>query len=241
MAGPLLGRLQDVIVYVERGTHASDAYASRIRCQDTGVNAHPLDNPIWEALHTHHARFASGDRGAARYAAEVAPFAAVGDADPESSAELARLLAPAEHLYGVGPAPATSRLLQIEHHGPLAQMVWTAPFPAPSAAKVIPLTAVHLPDMLELTALVYPAYFRPRTLEMGRYFGSMTDRDSPRWRASGCTRIVARGERGVYTPGLPGARSRAAVDGGDLRKHPPARRNAFPARHLRQRAREDPL
>ena len=29
-----------------------------------GVKAHPLDNPIWETLHTHHARFASGDRGA---------------------------------------------------------------------------------------------------------------------------------------------------------------------------------
>ena len=42
-------------------------------------------------------------------------------------------------------------------------------------------------------------------------------------------------------PGLPGPRSRAAADGGDLRKHPPARRNAFPARQLRQRAREDPL
>jgi hypothetical protein len=98
------------------------------------VDAHPLDNPIWEALHTHHARFASCDRGAARYAAEVAPFAAVGGADPESSAALARLLAPGERLYGVGPAPAASPWLHIEDHGPPAQMVWTAPFPAPSAA-----------------------------------------------------------------------------------------------------------
>jgi len=135
------------------------------------VADHPLDNLIWEALHTHHARFASCGGGAARYAPDVAPFAAVGDADPESSAALARLIAPGEHLYGVGPAPAASPLLRIEDHGPLAQMVWTAPFPAPSAATVITLTAAHLADMLELTALVYPAYFRPRTPEMGRYLG----------------------------------------------------------------------
>ena len=64
------------------------------------MSGHPLDNPIWEALHAHHARFASGERGAARYAAEVAPFAAVGDADPESSAALTRLLAPGEHRLG---------------------------------------------------------------------------------------------------------------------------------------------
>ena len=152
------------------------------------MNAHPLDNPIWEALHTHHARFASGDRGAARYAAEVAPFAAVGDADPESSAVLARLLAPGEHLYGVGPAPAASAWLHMEEHGPLAQMVWTAPFPAPSAAKVIPLTAAHLPDMLELAALVYPAYFRPRTPEMGHYLGVY---DGPRLAAMAGERMYA--------------------------------------------------
>jgi ribosomal protein S18 acetylase RimI-like enzyme len=135
------------------------------------VAEHPLDNPIWEALHTHHAHFASCDGEAARYVPAVAPFAAVGDADPESSAALARLMSPGEHLYGVGPPPSASPLLQVEDHGPLAQMVWTAPFAAPSGAKVIPLTAEHLPDMLALTALVYPAYFRPRTPEMGRYLG----------------------------------------------------------------------
>ena len=152
------------------------------------MSGHPLDNPIWEALHTHHARFASGDRGAARYAAEVAPFAAVGDADPESSAALARLLAPGEQLYGVGPAPAASPGLHVEDHGPLAQMVWTASFSAPSAAKVIQLTAAHLADMLELTALVYPAYFRPRTPEMGRYFGIY---DGPRLAAMAGERMHA--------------------------------------------------
>jgi hypothetical protein len=47
---------------------------------------HPLDSPVWEALRTHHARFASRDGGAARYEPEVAPFAAFEDARVESAA-----------------------------------------------------------------------------------------------------------------------------------------------------------
>jgi ribosomal protein S18 acetylase RimI-like enzyme len=132
---------------------------------------HPLDNPIWEALRTSHAHFANRARGAVRYPAAVAPFAAVGDADPDNSVALASLIAPGEHLFGVGPAPASSALLHFEDHGPLAQMVWTETFAAPSAAQITVLTPAQLPDMLALTALVYPAYFRPRTPEMGRYLG----------------------------------------------------------------------
>lgn len=132
---------------------------------------HPLDSPVWEALRTHHARFASRDGGAARYEPEVAPFAAVEDATLESAAALARLIAPGEHLYGVGPPPAASGLLEVEDHGPIAQMVWSTPFAAPTAASVTVLTEAHRADVLALAALVYPAYFRPRTPDMGRYIG----------------------------------------------------------------------
>ena len=37
--------------------------------------------------------------------------------------------------------------------------------------EAIELTGGHRADVLELTALVYPHYFRPRTMAMGRYFG----------------------------------------------------------------------
>jgi ribosomal protein S18 acetylase RimI-like enzyme len=149
---------------------------------------HPLDNPVWEALHTHHARFASCDGGAARYASDVAPFAAVRDADPRSAAALARLLGPGEQLYGVGPAPGDSPLLQVEDHGRLAQMVSGTRFEAASQAEVTVLTQAHLADMLALTTLVYPAYFRPRTLEMGRYLGIY---DGPRLAAMAGERMHA--------------------------------------------------
>jgi ribosomal protein S18 acetylase RimI-like enzyme len=152
------------------------------------VSDHPLDNPVWEALRTHHARFAMRRDGAARYAPEVAPFAAVGDAGSTAADALAGLLAPGEMLYGVGRPPGGSSLLAVEDHGPLAQMVWTAPFEAPRVADVAVLTDAHLADMLALTALVYPAYFRPRTPEMGRYLGIY---DGPRLAAMAGERMHA--------------------------------------------------
>src|SRR3546814_14431489 len=37
-------------------------------------------------------------------------------------------------------------------------------------ADIIPLDASPRADVLALTALVYPHYFRPRTMDLGRYF-----------------------------------------------------------------------
>jgi hypothetical protein len=154
---------------------------------------HPLDNPVWEALRTHHARFAMRRDRAARYAPEVAPFAAVSDAGSQAAGALAELLAPGEMLYGVGPPPAGSPLLTVEDHGLLAQMVWTAPFEAARVAQIIELTDANLADMLALMALVYPAYFRPHTPQMGAISASTTGRVSRRWRASAC--MPGRGAR----------------------------------------------
>ena len=36
---------------------------------------------------------------------------------------------------------------------------------------VTTMTAENVPDMIVLTDLVFPGFFRPRTLEMGSYFG----------------------------------------------------------------------
>ncbi len=135
------------------------------------VPGHSLDNPVWSALLGHHARFAKRVGAAARYEPDVAPFVAVEDAALRTADMLVDLIAPGELLYGVGPLPGASSRLQVEDHGPLAQMVWTTCFDAPTDAPVTILTNTHLADMLELTALVYPAYFRPRTPEMGRYLG----------------------------------------------------------------------
>ena len=58
---------------------------------------------------------------------------------------------------------------------PLAQMVCDAPLPVPDGPDIVALDERHRADVLALTALVYPHYFRERTMEMGRYFGIYRD------------------------------------------------------------------
>jgi ribosomal protein S18 acetylase RimI-like enzyme len=135
-----------------------------------------LDNPFWSSLHTLHRGIAQAMGDAARYPAEFAPFLGVSDADADIAEALDALVAPGESVYLIGVAP---RHLpdgwQLEAFRPLAQMVCTSELEVIDGPEIIELTRAHLADVLELTALVYPHYFRPRTMEMGRYFGIYQD------------------------------------------------------------------
>ena len=57
----------------------------------------------------------------------------------------------------------------------LAQRVCTAPLAEVEGPPLVELADRHRADVLALTALVYPHYFRPRTMELGRYFGIYRD------------------------------------------------------------------
>ena len=57
----------------------------------------------------------------------------------------------------------------------LAQMVCPTAIPDVDGPELIQLTDIHRADVLALTALVYPHYFRPRTVQLGRYFGIYQD------------------------------------------------------------------
>ena len=133
---------------------------------------HPLDNPVWASLQSHHATFARRSTRAARYPADVAPFVAVEPADAQSAQELAQLVDPDETVLFVGPPPPLAAPWQVvEPTVMIAQMICDAALPQPDGPPMIRLSAAHRPDVLDLTARVYPHYFRPRTVELGRYFG----------------------------------------------------------------------
>ena len=136
---------------------------------------HPLDHPVWSSLRTRHASLARRQGAAARYPAEVAPFVAVDPTAPEAATDLARLVGPGEPVLMVGPAPAFPPGWSVPAPVPIAQMVCWAPVPAVAGPEIAELGAPHLADVLALTALVYPHYFRPRTPEMGRYIGIYVD------------------------------------------------------------------
>jgi ribosomal protein S18 acetylase RimI-like enzyme len=134
-----------------------------------------LDNPFWYSLRSRHQALARCIGDAARYPAEFAPFLGVASADADVDEAIASLVGPGETLYLLGVAPTPPEGWTLEAFPELAQMACTAPLPVIDGPQVIELTEAHRADVLELTALVYPHYFRPRTMELGRYFGIYQD------------------------------------------------------------------
>ncbi|AUG80090.1 Acetyltransferase [Kitasatospora sp. MMS16-BH015] len=153
---------------------------------------HLLDNPVWAALAGPHAHLAERHGRAARYPAEVSPFAALADpADPQAWADLAELVGPGglAALTGLLDPPPGWRL---EDTIPGVQLVATAlrtePLPGATALRTEPLPgatgfgpepaleAVRLgpadvPEMLDLIKRTQPGPFLPRTVELGGYLG----------------------------------------------------------------------
>jgi len=135
------------------------------------VSAHTLDNPIWHALKTQHAPLAITAEGAAKYQTEIAPFAAVADASSRNSTQLISLVEDGESVFLVGVAPKPPPGWSLVQKPAVSQMVCRSPPPEIAGPPVTVMSATHRDDMLALTALVFPGFFRPRTLEMGSYLG----------------------------------------------------------------------
>ena len=135
------------------------------------TTSHPLDNPVWASLISCHAMLAETEGGAARYPADVAPFVAVGVADADAARQAAHIVAPGELVCFVGLAPPLTPAWRVEQAVPIAQMIRRSRLEIVEGPDVIELSRAHAPDVLALTALVYPHYFRARTMAMGRYLG----------------------------------------------------------------------
>lgn len=131
----------------------------------------PLDNPIWHSLRSRHAELGESGEHAACYAAGVAPFAGVARADAECGTALATLLGDHEPYYLVGVIPPAVPGWRLDDHGVIDQMLCARAPDVPDGPAMTGLGAEHVEDMLELTALVFPGYFRRDTLRMGRYLG----------------------------------------------------------------------
>lgn len=131
-----------------------------------------MNNPMWSALTTAQAHFALGGPIAKRYPADVAPFIAVPEPSAAAADALAELVAPGEVVNIVSVTPELDQGWELLGTADVVQMVWRddAPVPDEDASGITPLADADIPDMLDLTALVFPGYFRRRTPEMGEYF-----------------------------------------------------------------------
>jgi len=100
-------------------------------------------------------------------------------------------------VYFVGPRTAAPRGWRCDDLGLILQMVSSEPIAEVWGPPIVELADRDRPHVLELAALVYPHYFRPRTPELGRYFGIF----------DGGTLAAMAGER----MGFPGYREISAV------------------------------
>jgi len=137
------------------------------------TSALPLDL-VGEALRTVHRRFAVGDSRALRYPAEVVPFATLADRSDASLSALAALLVAGEHVYVAGERPDNPRLLRTGEPVPCLVMSYARSVPqdAPSpGVTILRMSDTDAPDLVALTDLAFPGFYRPRTHEMGTYYG----------------------------------------------------------------------
>lgn len=131
-----------------------------------------LDNPLWNSLITRHFVYAIGSGLARRYPSEIAPFAGIGSPSPQADKALLDLFASGEHVGMVGVHPRTFEGWEVAKSFDLAQFVFEgSAAPGEDDRDIVKLGPDDLEKMLELTALVYPAYFRKGTAQLGDYFG----------------------------------------------------------------------
>lgn len=133
--------------------------------------ASQLDNPFWWSLRTRHQALALGNDDWARYPAEFAPFLGVAGDD----VDVGNALAPGDQVFLLGIKPPIPDGWRFQAFRPLAQMTCATPIDPVDGPAILPLTDIHRDDVLALTALVYPHYFRARTMDLGRYFGIYQD------------------------------------------------------------------
>ena len=132
----------------------------------------PFANPFWHALTTEQADFALGTGQARRYPADIIPFAGIADESAESFQALRDLLMPGEKINVIADqlpeVEGIHQILQI----PVLQMQLAADAElSQDETSIETLGAGQSGEMVALTDLAFPGFFRANTYRLGRYFG----------------------------------------------------------------------
>jgi GNAT superfamily N-acetyltransferase len=129
-------------------------------------------NPVWHALQTKHRHFALSRGEACRYPADVAPFAAVAMPSESALQSLHSLIAPGEYLWLIGESyPSVPDLSCVGNLDCLQMVLPEEVTPPPPSPGIVPLSSANALEMVALTDLAFPGFFRSRTFEMGSYYG----------------------------------------------------------------------
>lgn len=137
--------------------------------------SHPLDRPVWNALHGRQSALALHSGTAVRIDPAYGPFAA---AAPDGEAELAGLLRdPDDEIWLVEREavlpPVGTRLLR---DAPLLQMIADDPVAEPpSDPRIVPLGEQDVAEMTALALATQPGPWAPHTWRYGQFYGIRVD------------------------------------------------------------------
>jgi len=113
---------------------------------------------------------------ACRYPAEVVPFAAVAAPTSVALQQLRSLLAPGEFLWLIrGNYPHLPELRFEETLECLQLILPEEVVPPDPMIEIASLSDANAAEMVALTDLAFPGFFRRRTCEMGSYYGVRSD------------------------------------------------------------------
>jgi predicted GNAT family acetyltransferase len=129
-------------------------------------------NPVWHALRSTHQKFAKCARDACRYPARVVPLAAIRAPGSEPMLQLRSLFEAGESAWIVGAeyveVPGLVRAETLE----CLQMVLPDDVRVPDTQiEIVKLSEGNADEMVALTTLSFPGFFRQKTCEMGSYYG----------------------------------------------------------------------
>lgn len=128
-------------------------------------------NPVWHALSGPHRHLARAEGSACRYPADVAPFAAIDAPSAAACAQLRSLLEPGESVWIVDYGPTAPGLAVVDALECVQMVLPNSVEVGAPLREVLPLTAAHAHEMVALTNVAFPGFFRPATHRMGSYFG----------------------------------------------------------------------
>jgi len=142
--------------------------------------SHPdFTNPFWSGLVTANASLAIGGELARRYPADVIPFGGVADVrDPACMTAFRDLLHPGEKVYLTGDDLAAVDGLVESVLLPGVQMHFAGDSSvAAFSDQVVLLGEEEAQEMVALTDVAFPGYFRPATWKLGQYYGLRVERE----------------------------------------------------------------
>ena len=129
-------------------------------------------NPVWHALHSKHRKFAKCVGDACRYPADVVPLAAIKAPELDAMRQLRSLFEAGESPWVIGEEYAEVSGLVREETLECIQMVLPEGVGVPETEnEIVKLSDANAHEMVALTTLAFPGFFRQRTCEMGSYYG----------------------------------------------------------------------